>query len=392
MRTATIFGVMFAMKESIAVLVLAVLGLSLHAAQIYSLPEGERIYPGYTVVVDGHRDSRARHHRHEPDQGENSLPGDGHEAVKNAKRWHTIHLIGCRNVRIDGVTVRDSLCYNLGLWGCEDVAISGVKIIGQWRFNTDGIDLHNCRRARVADCFARTYDDTFCFKAHEGRGNCEDCTFERCVAWNDWGKAFEVGVECRAEHLRRLAFRDCDCIHSVSWAMDVTNVDYGRVSDVTFENIRIEKDEPTPATQLQLTDDMPFDAKKGLDAPPRLFLGSVNFHHEYSKENGGKWSGGGAIDRVTIRNVSVTTDGRKPLVRFGTIDAKHRPENIVFEDLTIDGKPVGGGRATDGGGAALPDALVLEIGKDAVAPKFVVSDAKRMGAEEMNPGFGASAK
>ena len=95
---------------------------------------------------------------------------------------------------------------------------------------------------------------------------------------------------------------------------------------------------------------------------------------------------------MTIRNVSVPTDGRKPLVRFGAIDAKHRPENIVFEDLTIDGKPVGGGRATDGGLPALPDALVLKIGKDAVAPKFVVSDARRMGAEEMNPGFGASAK
>ena len=301
--------------------------------------------------------------------------GDGHEAVKNAKRWHTLDFKDCRNVKIDGVVIRDSLCYNIAMWGCEDVAISGVKIIGQWRFNTDGIDLHNCRRALVKDCFARTFDDTFCFKAHEGYGNCEDCTFERCVAWNDWGKAFEVGVECRAENLRRLAFRDCDCIHSVSWAMDVTNVDYGRVSDVTFEDIRIEKDEPTPATQLQLTDDMPFDAEKGLDAPPRLFLGSVNFHHEYSKENGGKWSGGGFVDGVTIRNVSVTTDGRKPLIRCLALDERHRPENVVFEDMTINGRPVSDVRSVE-----------LEIGKDAVAPKFVLSDAKRMGAEEMNPG------
>ena len=60
--------------------------------------------------------------------------------------------------------------------------------------------------------------------------------------------------------------------------------------------------------------------------------------------------------------------------------------------MTVDGKPVEGGRAAERGLSALPDALVLEIGKDAVAPKFVVSDAKRMGAEEMNPGFGASAK
>ena len=303
--------------------------------------------------------------------------GDGHEAVKNAKRWHTLDFKNCRNVKIEGVTIRDSLCYNIGMWGCEDVDISNVKIIGQWRFNTDGIDLHNCRRVRVTDCFARTFDDTFCFKAHEGYGNCEDCTFERCVAWNDWGKAFEVGVECRAEHLRRLTFRDCDCIHAVSWVMDVSNVDYGRVSEVLFDNIRVESDDPMPATQLQEMDTSPFDAKKGMDAPPRLFFGSVHFHHEYSKENGGKWSGGGVINDVTVRNVSVTTDGRKPLVRTGAIDAKHRPENVVFEDLTVDGKPVCGA-----------DGVVLETdaAKGAVPPQFRVSDAKRMGAEMMNPG------
>ena len=293
--------------------------------------------------------------------------GDGSEAVKNAKRVHTIRLRGCRNVRISGPVVRDSLCYNFGLWGCEDVAIDNVKIVGQWRFNTDGIDLHNCRRVRVRDVFARTFDDTFCFKAQTGWGDCEDCSFERCVAWNDWGKAFEVGVECRADNLRRLAFRDCDCIHAVSWAMDVTNVDYGRVSDVVFENLRIESDEPTPATQIQRSDDMAFDPAKGLDAPPRLFKADVSFHHEYSKEHGGKWSGGGFVDGVTVRNVSVVTDGRRPLAKFVGID-----------DLTVDGKAVDDPSA----------ALVLEVGENAAPPRFAVSDAKRMGAEAMNPAKG----
>ena len=302
--------------------------------------------------------------------------GDGHEAVKNAKRWHTLDFRNCRNVKVDGVVIRDSLLYNIAMWGCEDIAISNVKIIGQWRFNTDGIDLHNCRRARVADCFARTFDDTFCFKAHEGYGNCEDCTFERCVAWNDWGKAFEVGVECRAEHLRRLTFRDCDCIHAVSWVMDVSNVDYGRVSDVLFDDIRVEKDEFMPRSQLQERDESSFDAAKGLDGSPRLFQALVSFHHEYSKENGGKWSGGGFVEDVTVRNVSVATDGRKPLVRVGAIDAAHRPENVVFEDLALDGTPI-----FDANGVALETDSV----KGAVPPKFRVSDAKRMGATEMNP-------
>ena len=65
--------------------------------------------------------------------------GDGHEAVKNAKRWHMIDMRNCRNVRISGVTLRDSLCYNIAMWGCEDVDVSNVKIIGQWRFNTDDV-------------------------------------------------------------------------------------------------------------------------------------------------------------------------------------------------------------------------------------------------------------
>ena len=285
--------------------------------------------------------------------------GDGNEDVKNAKRVHTIDLRNCRDIRIDGLTIRDSLLYNIAMWGCEDIAVSNVKIVGQWRFNTDGIDLHNCRRARVSDCFARTFDDTFCFKAHEGYGNCEDGVFERCVAWNDWGKAFEVGVECRADHLRRLAFRDCDCIHAVGTVMDVMNVDYGRVSDILFEDMRLECDEWMPLQQLQKTDDSPFDATAGLDRPPCLFASRIEFHHEYSRENGGKWSGGGFIDGVTLRNISVMTDGRKPSAVLRGLDANHRPENIVFENLFVNGHAV-----------ADASALVTHIAEGVPPPRF----------------------
>ena len=61
------------------------------------------------------------------------------------------------------------------------------------------------------------------------------------------------------------------------------------------------------------------------------------------------WTAGWGDSLFPDYHVSVTTDGRKPLVRFGAIDAKHRPENIVFEDLTVDGKPVGDGKAADRG-------------------------------------------
>ena len=290
--------------------------------------------------------------------------GDGSEDVHNAKRWHTVDFRSCRGIRIDGPTIRDSLLYNIAMWGCEDIDVRNVKIVGQWRFNTDGIDLHNCRRAHVSDCFARTFDDTFCFKAHEGYGNCEDGVFERCVAWNDWGKVFEVGVECRAEHLRRLAFRDCDCIHAVGALMDVANVDYGRVSDVLFEDIRFECDEPMPSQQIQKSDESVFDAAARLDRPPRLFQSSVSYSHEFSNENGGKWTGGGFIDGVTVRGVALSSASRVPKagICIVALDEMHRPKNIVIENATLDGNPI-----------ASPADVVLELHGPYVLPKFVAA-------------------
>ena len=283
--------------------------------------------------------------------------GDGSVDCGNAERDYTIDFEDCRDFVIDGPVIRDSLAYNVSLWGCEDAEVRNVKIVGQWRYNTDGIDLHSCRRVRVSDCFARTFDDTFCFKCPAGGyGNCEDNVFERCVAWNDWGKAFEVGVGCRGEHMRRVTFRDCDCIHATCWAMDVTNVDDGRDSDILFEDIRVECDVRMPQQQMQENDDSQFKVEFG---PLYFFAASIEQHYEYS---GDKSAGrkAGFIDGVTLRNVKVSGVGdRKLTVAIHGVDEEHSPKNIVFEGLEIDGRPV-----------LSRDGVNLWIGGPAQAPEF----------------------
>ena len=288
--------------------------------------------------------------------------GDGSVDCGNAERDYTIDFEDCRDFVIDGPVIRDSLAYNVSLWGCEDAEVRNVKIVGQWRYNTDGIDLRSCRRVKVSDCFARTFDDTFCFKCPAGGyGNCEDNVFECCVAWNDWGKAFEVGVGCRGEHMRRVTFRDCDCIHAVNQAMDVTNFDDGRDSDILFEDIRIECDERMPQQRMQENDDSKYDLKTGL---PVLLAANIDSHHEYS---GDKSAGrkAGFIDGVTLRNVKVSGVGSHKLtVAIHGVDEEHSPRNIVFEGLEIDGSPVLG-----------RDGVNLWIGGPAAVPEFRAASA-----------------
>ena len=192
------------------------------------------------------------------------------EAIRNAVRKHTIQLEYCTNAEIDGITIRDSLVYNIRPIGCEDLRIKNVKIIGCWRYNSDGIDMHNCKNVHISDCFLRTFDDSICVKGFDcyysgdvevavraamyRNGKAYDVfknvVVENCVIWNDWGKCLEIGAETRAEEICNITFRNCDLIHLTGPALDCMNVDYADVHDIAFSDINIEANETIPEYQL----------------------------------------------------------------------------------------------------------------------------------------------
>ncbi|MBO5897654.1 MAG: hypothetical protein J6R04_01455 [Clostridia bacterium] len=269
---------------------------------------------------------------------------EANEAVRNESRTPPILLGYCTNIEIDGITIRDSLMYNVRPIYCNDISIKNVKIIGCWRYNSDGIDMHNCENVHIADCFIRTYDDCICAKGltvHDPHGNANTETdrhlafrhllVERCVTWNDWGKGLEIGAETRAEEMCDIVFRDCDVIHLCGPAMDCMNVDYADVHDVLFENITVEADEIIPVPRGQKYEDDVYDDSYK-DYMPSVFTSSVEFHHEYSE--GGQRRG---INRnFTLRGIRVIGD--KPLIFvFRGNDADHLTHHIAIENLSHNG-------------------------------------------------------
>jgi hypothetical protein len=264
--------------------------------------------------------------------------GDGSVDVHNCHRKHTIHLINSDDIEIEGITIRDSLCYNIACFGCSNTTVRNCKIIGCWRYNSDGIDFHNCRKARVADCFLRTYDDSLCAKGHTGyrHDTCEDILFENCVVWNDWGKALEIGAETRAEHLRRIVFRNCDVIHVTGPAIDIMNVDYGRVHDVLFDDIRIEYDPVIQAPAIQKNDETAYVVNPKSGYMPLAVCFNIVKHAEYSSGLERR----GYIYDIKLRNIRIHADRMPPSLFYGYND-----EHAVF-DVTVDGFFLGDRRIT----------------------------------------------
>lgn len=101
--------------------------------------------------------------------------------------------VGSENVRVEGIVLRDSPFWTMVFRaGCRKILIDGVKIVGQWRYNSDGIDLCGCQDVRVRNCFIRSFDD--CFVVRDGgrgaNGRPQDSRNIRCentMMWCDWG-------------------------------------------------------------------------------------------------------------------------------------------------------------------------------------------------------------
>lgn len=268
-------------------------------------------------------------------------------AINNADRRHTIQLEYCENILIDGITIRDSLVYNIRPAACRGLDIRNVKIIGCWRYNSDGIDMHNCIDVHISDCFIRTFDDSICVKGfdcfhdgdvektvqnamhHNGKSHdtFKNALIERCVIWNDWGKCLEIGAETRAEEISDIEFRNCDLIHLTGAALDCMNVDYADVHDIVFRDIRIEADEIIPKMMIQRTDSEQYN-NPDPEYMPNTIAVSVVYHEEYSA--GGQRRGKNRD--MLFRNIRLYGD-RSPKARFVGYDDAHKTENITVLNL-----------------------------------------------------------
>lgn len=149
-------------------------------------------------------------------------------------------LIGCRNVTVRDLTLRDSALWTLRLTGCEDVLVHGLRIRADQRMpNSDGIDLDRCSRVRISDCDIECGDDAISLKSCDEwpeYGACEDVSVTGCtVATRSSGLV--VGVDVSAP-IRNVVFSAC-VVRESHRALSVTigTGAGGDVENVLFSDI-----------------------------------------------------------------------------------------------------------------------------------------------------------
>ena len=273
-------------------------------------------------------------------------------AVANAKREHAVNFVCCKNVEIDGITIRDAGLYNIDSMSCENIHINDIKIIGCWRFNSDGVHFSNCTGGSLTNSFVRTYDDSICVRGYANYEYdrflndekeedlsfvCQDILIKNCVVWNDWGKNLQVGTETFAKEIKNITFEDCKLIHTTAIALAIWLVDNAKIKEILFKDIAVEYDDYCLKLAIQNKDEDIYSDEYNADHSGELVYFSVSKHFEYSLIKTEEELG--SICGVKIENLRLYSV-QKPRFAFQGDNPNSRCENVTLEGVYWNGEGI----------------------------------------------------
>jgi len=276
-----------------------------------------------------------------------------------------IRLSDSSDVKIDGVILRDPDEWCLSAFGCRNLAISNVKLIGLWRYNSDGIDICNSEDVTIRDSFVRSFDDGIVLKgvkwtqeSYDGRP-VRNVRASGLVVWCDWGRALKIGAETSAPEVANVAFRDIDVIRTTHAALAIQHIDRAAVHGIRFEDVRVEVDDLNPQPLLQKEGGQTYRPDPNAGYIPSLFV--ITIVEDYAERQPrsvrqvydwrdvtsyGRWYLHHSADeqRGTVRDVvfkDVSVRGKPmPPSSFAGLDTDHDVKGVTIENLRVNGRLV----------------------------------------------------
>ncbi len=279
------------------------------------------------------------------------------------------HLLTLENVErlvIRDVTFRNSAYWTVHLAGCDDVTIDGISILNNIKIrNGDGIDLDHSRHVRIANCHIESGDDSICLKnrrEYEQYGACEDIVITNCMLQSR-SCAFKIGSE-NVDAIRRVLVDNCIIVNS-NRGIGIQNRDEGTVEDVVFANMHVDchfysdtwwgKAEPIYVTSyprpMADNKDGSWRFPKGATRGECGEVSHITFDNIVCRSENGIFVGGdvaGKVNHITFRNIDLllakTTDypgrlyDKRPCEGDAFVYADTHPFYIdTASDILIDG-------------------------------------------------------
>lgn len=223
-------------------------------------------------------------------------------------RPRNLFIEDCKNLRISGISLRDSGFWNIHLYRCQHVTVDGVDILAPGHSpSTDGIDIDSCQDVTVHGCHISDNDDDIALKGTKGP-----------LADKDTGSP-------PVEHIRIT-----DCTFGRGGGIVTLGSEASYIHDVIVENCKIEGTDSNRVLTIKLRPDTPQHYEDihvrniVINAPGSIIrLAPWTQYFDLA----GHTAPSQTVENVTVENVTGSTTS------FGQIAG---PPNSVVRNITLE--------------------------------------------------------
>lgn len=158
-------------------------------------------------------------------------------------RPYMVFFVGCENILIEGVTIRNSPKFIFYPSKCTNITLRNAHFFNEWwAQNGDAIDISACENVVIYKCTVSAGDDGICMKSSRGKSdnpddfNLQNILVAGCTVYNGHG-GFVIGSNTDGG-MRNIQVTDCNFIGTDIGVRVKSNAGRGGiVKDIYISNI-----------------------------------------------------------------------------------------------------------------------------------------------------------
>lgn len=152
------------------------------------------------------------------------------------RRPMNIYFRGCRNVLINGITLKNPASWNQTYDQCKNLIVDHIAVDSKSYWNNDGIDIVDCDSVSVTNSYFDAADDGICLKSHSADFICQNVYIH-----NNTIRTSANGIKFGTASLG--GFRNIKIINNLVFdtyrsAITFAAVDGGLVENITVDSLR----------------------------------------------------------------------------------------------------------------------------------------------------------
>ncbi len=231
-------------------------------------------------------------------------------------RPHLLRLIRCKNVTLDGITLKNSGCWMQHYLACDSVRIHNITVKNRNNYNNDALDLDGCHHVEVSNMTADSDDDGITLKSTSPR-LCEDVHIHDCTV-SSHCNAIKLGTETNGG-FRGIRIHDIE----VSPSSDQSSIFFGRAIGTSAISLEI-----VDGGQME---DVEISSIKASGTESPIFIRLGDRRRPYSPAH--PVDSIGKINNITLSDITVDHAGPTGCSITGLAD--HPVTNVFMRDISI---------------------------------------------------------